>query len=739
MRTRYFPIIPRWLLVVLCLAMGAFVLEALPESLQAANQDAPAPKAPEKKREPRAPKPADWMPEDYVKAATRAKEPRALVKDVRVEDPKLRQIRFKELELSVKDIPSPFLLLESPMVNTYENLYGPVKFMHSKHAASLDGNCALCHHASPQGADAAKERLSETVACRACHQESFDPQKPERIGLKAAYHQQCMECHTKMHKGPVDCAGCHSKNVPNHKDLVKLPADPTPMQVTQECLRCHQKAGEDMIESAHWLWKGPSPFTVEKSKRVMSGKATDTINNFCIALPSNWPRCTSCHAGYGWKDETFDFKDTSRIDCLSCHDTTGSYAKTPTAAGMPAPEVDLVYVAQNVGLSSRTTCGNCHFEGGGGDAVKHADMSGVLRWPDRNCDIHMGGYDFACSDCHRTQNHKIPGRSTSLPVAEGSRSCEDCHSQKPHYGDTMLDYHLNKHTDTVACNTCHSPVYSKCVATKTWWDWSEAGDKERKPVKDKYGMPDYNWQKGTFEWKESKKPSYAWYNGYMERLLIGDKISQGAKGFKPGEHPSLAEKKNMSITNVTRPVGSIKDPSSRIYPFKVMDGIQPVDAENRYLLVPHLYPTSPDDKTAYWKNLDWQKAFETGMKAVGLPYSGTYEWMRTNMYWGIHHEVAPKEMALSCVQCHDSLKGEKTCDRCHQDNRNVDFKKLAHKGTDFGYMLSRGRDVADLVNSTDYIDFKALGYKDDPILYGGRFTTLPLGQAVHAASGERAQ
>jgi hypothetical protein len=284
------------------------------------------------------------------------------VKDVRVEDPKLRQIRFKELELGVKDIPAAFLLLDSPMVNTYENLYGPVKFMHSKHAASLDGNCALCHHASPAGADAAKDRLSETVACRACHQESFDPKRPERIGLKAAYHQQCMDCHTKMHKGPVDCAGCHSKNVPNHKDLVKLPADPTPMQVTQECLRCHQKAGEDMIESAHWLWKGPSPFTVEKTKRVMSGKATDTINNFCIALPSNWPRCTSCHAGYGWKDETFDFTDTSRIDCLSCHDTTGSYAKTPTAAGMPAPEVDLVHVAQNVGLSSRTTCGNCHFE-----------------------------------------------------------------------------------------------------------------------------------------------------------------------------------------------------------------------------------------------------------------------------------------------------------------------------------------------------------------------------------------
>ncbi len=725
MKKQFFPVIPRWLLLVFILALGALILKTLPQDLQAASQDAPAV---EKNKTPRSPKPQDWVPEDYVQAAQQAKEPRELVQEVRLEDAKLRQIRFKELELGVKDIRFPFFLLDSPLVNTYDNLYGPVKFMHSKHAASLDGNCALCHHASPEGTDAARDRLSETVACRACHQESFNPKYPDRIGLKAAYHQQCMDCHESMHQGPIDCVGCHRKNVPDHKELVELSPDPTPIEVTQECLRCHEQAGEDMLESAHWLWKGPSPYTVDKTKRVMSGKATDTINNFCIALPSNWPRCTSCHAGYGWKDETFDFTDNSRIDCLVCHDTTDSYVKTPTAAGMPAPEVDLVYVAQNVGLTSRNTCGNCHFEGGGGDAVKHADMSGVLRWPDKNCDIHMGSYDFSCTDCHRAQNHKIPGRSTSLPVAEGSKSCEDCHSQKPHYGDSLLDYHLNKHTDTVACNTCHTPVFSKCAATKTWWDWSEAGDKEREPVKDKYEMLDYNWQKGVFEWKESKKPSYAWYNGYMERVLIGDKIDN--QGFKSGNQLSKTEKQSLPITDITRPVGSFKDPSSRIYPFKIMDGIQPIDAQNRYLLVPHLFPVSPEDDSAYWKHLDWEKAFVTGMQSVNLPYSGSYEWVRTNMYWGVHHEVAPKEMALSCVQCHDSLKGEKTCDRCHQQSEVVDFKKLAHKGTDFNYMLSRGRDVADLIDSTDYIDFKALGYKGDPILYGGRFTVLPLGQTA---------
>jgi hypothetical protein len=78
------------------------------------------------------------------------------------------------------------------------------------------------------------------------------------------------------------------------------------------------------------------------------------------------------------------------------------------------------------------------------------------------------------------------------------------------------------------------------------------------------------------------------------------------------------------------------------------------------------------------------------MKAAGMKYSGKYEWVRTNMYWGVEHEVMPADMALSCVQCHESLKGERTCNRCHQDSRNVDFKKIAHKGTDFSYMAVQG-------------------------------------------------
>ncbi len=107
-----------------------------------------------------------------------------------------------------------------------------------------------------------------------------------------------------------------------------------------------------------------------------------------------------------------------------------------------------------------------------------------------------------------------------------------------------------------------------------------------------------------------------------------------------------------------------------------MKGVQPADAKYKTLLVPHLFPRDKEDKTAYWKHTDWQKAFVDGMAAADMPYSGKYNWVETWMYWRLDHEVMPAESALSCVQCHQSLQGKRTCDRCHQDSREVDFKKL---------------------------------------------------------------
>ena len=76
------------------------------------------------------------------------------------------------------------------------------------------------------------------------------------------------------------------------------------------------------------------------------------------------------------------------------HDTTLRYRKMPRPRGCPYPQLDLKRIAERVGKPSRKTCGDCIFQGGGGDAVKHGDMNGILYYPSRDCDVHMGGMDF---------------------------------------------------------------------------------------------------------------------------------------------------------------------------------------------------------------------------------------------------------------------------------------------------------------------------------------------------------
>ncbi len=413
------------------------------------------------------------------------------------------------------------------------------------------------------------------------------------------------------------------------------------------------------------------------------------------------------------------------MDCLVCHDTTGTYKKAPTKAGFPEADVDLKHVAQQVGHTSRASCGACHFSGGGGDAIKHADMGSNLKDPDPRCDVHMGDLDFTCAECHTTRQHRIAGRSSSVAPAEGVVRCEDCHSDKPHSGNSLLDHHLNQHGKSMSCNTCHSPVYAKCAPTKTWWDWSKAGDLERVVRMERLGdsdpLPDYDAKKGEFGWKRAVKPGYHWYNGHMERINLGDAAAL--------ERP---------IVKLTAPIGSIDDPRSRITPFKIMQGVQAFDAQHKTLLIPHLFPSGPEDESAYWKNYVWRKAFLTGMEAAELPFSGNWRWKETWTFWRVEHEVMPAAQALSCKQCHTSLREEQTCNRCHQDSRHVDFKQLAHKDTDFSFLEGKRENMEEL-HQGDYLDFEGLGYKGDPIIFGGRFKQLPLGRKEDMGKQEQLQ
>ena len=58
----------------------------------------------------------------------------------------------------------------------------------------------------------------------------------------------------------------------------------------------------------------------------------------------------SCHIGYGWEDENFDFANAENVDCLACHADMNLYSKGEY--GYPTEGVDL--------LVSRPKCAQPH-------------------------------------------------------------------------------------------------------------------------------------------------------------------------------------------------------------------------------------------------------------------------------------------------------------------------------------------------------------------------------------------
>lgn len=437
-----------------------------------------------------------------------------------------------------------------------------------------------------------------------------------------------------------------------------------PQDVTATCLQCHPNASTDVMATSHWTWLSEDPDTGE-----IIGKQ-NIVNNYCVAVGSNEPRCTSCHVGYGYTDNNFDFTNQNAVDCLACHSQEPTYKKFPAGSGNPWlgdepkefpggsgkmwEKVDLALAAQNVASPTRLDCGACHFNGGGGDAVKHGDLDTTLANPTKELDVHMGtdSLNFDCVNCHLGEAHDVRGTLAVTRPEEERVLCADCHTgdHTPHQ-DSESGGALNMHAEYVACQTCHIPEFARGQATKMTWDWSTAGQKNEdgKPftvADEASGKPAYDSKKGDFTWEANVVPDYIWWNGKVSSMVVGDVID-----------PSQIVPMNVMG-------GSQGD--GKIYPVKRFTGVQGYDPNTNLMLVPNLFPNNADDTNAYWKGWDWNNAFASGMEYVGQEYSGEYDWIETEMFWIQNHMVAPKENALACESCH-SAEGR------------LDFKALGYE------------------------------------------------------------
>lgn len=428
------------------------------------------------------------------------------------------------------------------------------------------------------------------------------------------------------------------KEIPsvNHALLPALNKEfKTPQEVTEACNSCHTETHKEVMASSHWNWERAA---YVEGKGISSAGKKNVMNNFCLGTSSNEKSCAKCHIGYGMTSSHYDFNNSRNVDCMVCHDNSEEYLKGASMAGYPDRTVNLEKVAQSVGAPRKSNCGSCHYFGGGGNNVKHGDLDVAQNSCSREVDVHMGanGMNMECVACHTTKNHQISGKLYSVSPDNTNRAtCEQCHTNTPHLRDV-----LNRHGSKVACQTCHIPVYAKVNSTKMSWKWSEAGKlKDGKPYEEEDSLGNHNYMsiKGSFVWKRNVKPDYVWFNGTAEQYLLGDTIQ------------SIPVQMNILH-------GSYKDHSSKIIPVKIHVGDQIYDKVYHRIVQPKLYGENEGD-SAYWKDFKWKEAVEAGMKRSGLPVSGQYDFVKTEMYWPVNHMVSPKEQAVSCAECHTRNNG----------------------------------------------------------------------------------
>ncbi len=103
------------------------------------------------------------------------------------------------------------MLIDNPS-NSLKKSRPGVDFPHTLHMDSHD--CLECHHDYQNGENVLEEDdLDEdgSASCSACHDASAS------IGLKTAYHRQCIKCHRTLNEQPdtdlpISCGNCHPKN-----------------------------------------------------------------------------------------------------------------------------------------------------------------------------------------------------------------------------------------------------------------------------------------------------------------------------------------------------------------------------------------------------------------------------------------------------------------------------------------------------------------------------------------------
>jgi hypothetical protein len=412
------------------------------------------------------------------------------------------------------------------------------------------------------------------------------------------------------------------------------------------CQQCHATEVEEFANSNHYMWEGKfgsiNDFCEYPDINFGPGKLTTVFGTLVDG------GCSTCHAGMG---ELPTAENEENADCLTCHavDYRRTLAKqgevwrfVPNYNAMPA----VITIQEE---PTRAACLTCHAYSGGGANNKRGDISTVLANPTEAQDVHMGN-GMTCVDCHLTESHHIAGRGVDLRIDEGveMKACTDCHNPYGEHDENVL-----RHLDTVACQSCHIPEFARAVSTDVHRDFTDVEVNAR----------------GLYEPVVTRQsnvtPVYGFWNG--------------GSGFYDFLDPAI------SGQLMAWPLGDIND--GKLFPFRLHEAVQPYDPFTQAIIAVKskiLFETG---------NIDL--AIRVGAEETGLTLPEGYDFVDTQRYMGIFHEMPPAEQVLECAECHDSTdrvdfsalgydpvdqrNGEPLCSSCHEPEEPMNFYQLHDK------------------------------------------------------------
>lgn len=282
-------------------------------------------------------------------------------------------------------------------IDTLSQLYQASIFKHKLHAemsAFSEAGCAACHH---------NNRTDEIQACIACHEPSAQRENLAIIGLKGAYHGQCLNCHRSW----------------NHEN---------------DCRKCHLEIGEQVT-------------TATAGRTDMTHFKADILPIKVYETDDDRPIVTFYHDAHS---------DIYGMKCIDCHQNESCrncHDDTATAVEVEAHEK--CQACHECDIESDEFCEKCH-DRKERPPFDHRSTGWVLQAYHKKArclDCHSGKQfsrrDTQCQACHENFpgpqfDHRITG--VVFDDAHADNDCEDCH----------LDNNFVKKPD---CSGCHDEIF----------------------------------------------------------------------------------------------------------------------------------------------------------------------------------------------------------------------------------------------------------------------------------------